>query len=294
MKIDGVFAGGGVRAFAFVGALEVMEKKGLEFEAVCGTSAGALFCSLLKAGYKSKEIEAIISEIRAEDFIEVPKLPLKWLRWVHLYFRLGLYKSNKLEAWISEKLEKKGLKTFGDLPEGTLKIIASDISRGRILVLPDDLPDYGMDPKKFSIAKAVKMSSSIPYFFQPSYLTDINGEKSVIVDGGVLSNFPLWLFLEKYKRNGKRPVIGFKLTPNIDEIPPYKITNALEMFHSLFETMRKAHDVRFIVEEHAKNIVFIPVDEVKATNFDISEKEKKALIQVGRERGEKFLKKWTY
>lgn len=43
MLIDGVFAGGGVKAFAFIGALQAMEEKNFTFSRIAGTSAGALW-----------------------------------------------------------------------------------------------------------------------------------------------------------------------------------------------------------------------------------------------------------
>lgn len=296
MKIDGVFAGGGIRAFAFIGALQVLEEKNYQFERLAGTSAGALFSSFIKAGYNSSEINELLSELDLKTFMDSRKtwLPLPIMKWFSLYFLLGLYKGDALEEWVYEKLAAKGLKTFGDLKGGTLKIVASDISKGRLVVLPDDLHHYGYNPKTFPIAKAIRMSTSIPYFYEPVKLLDKKKkEKSIIVDGGVLSNFPLWIFTDEKGAKNKRPIIGFRLTPNIDEIPPAVINNAITMFHSLFETMRNAHDVRYIEEEHVKNIVFIPTSDVKATDFDLSEEKKKALIQTGQERTEKFLRKWS-
>ena len=35
---------------------------------------------------------------------------------------------------------------------------------------------------------------SIPLFFEPVVHKDPDGEQHVIVDGGMLSNFPVWLF----------------------------------------------------------------------------------------------------
>ncbi|WP_096201216.1 patatin-like phospholipase family protein [Bacillus sp. FJAT-45350] len=296
MKVDGVFAGGGVRAFTFIGVLEEMESQGYTFERLAGTSAGAIIAALIKAGFTSKELRDVLEPLDLSTFMDKTNklLPFRFIQWIGVYYRLGLYKGDKLEEWLEEILRQKGIRTFEDLPKGSLKIIASDLTRGRILVLPDDLKEYGMIPEKFSVARAIRMSCSIPYFFQPVKLYNTMKDKSIIVDGGVLSNFPMWVFMEDEKMKLKRPVIGFRLTPELDEIPANKITNAFDMFHSLFETMRKAHDVRYISKHHAANIVFIPFDEVKATNFLLNDKEKEALIAIGREHTRAFLKKWRY
>ena len=68
-------------------------------------------------------------------------MPEKWLfrfhfaKWLFVYWKLGLYKGNELEKWIEEKLAAKGVRTFSDLPPQSLRIIASDLSNGRLVVL---------------------------------------------------------------------------------------------------------------------------------------------------------------
>ncbi|WP_339062432.1 hypothetical protein [Tepidibacillus marianensis] len=58
----------------------------------------------------------------------------------------------------------KGVRTFNDLKK-PVYIIASDITSGKLLKLPDDLVEFDIDPQSFEIAKAVRMSSSLPFFF---------------------------------------------------------------------------------------------------------------------------------
>ena len=77
-------------------------------------------------------------------------------------------------------------------------------------------------------------------------------EKSIIVDGGVLSNFPMWLF----DKGRERPVIGIKLSHKMEELPKNKINNAIQLFTALFETMKDAHDARYISRIHEKDIIF--------------------------------------
>lgn len=294
LDFDGVFAGGGIKAIAFIGALQAMEKKGATFKRLAGTSAGGIFSALIKAGYTSSEMMEEIEKVDFQQFLD-PKpsiIPFSFMKWLGLYKRLGLYKGNEFEDWLAEMLQKKGISTFGDIEPGSLRLIASDLTRGRLAVLPDDLPQYGMVPEKFSIARAVRMSSSLPYFFEPIRIYDGKGQPSIFVDGGVLSNFPIWLFMKKKAMRLDRPVIGFNLTPNLDKLPPNKINNAVDMFTSLFKTMRTAHDMRYISEEHAKNIVFIPIDKVSTIDFDLKKEDKEALVKLGRDQTDAFLKGW--
>lgn len=294
MKIDAVFSGGGVKAFAFVGALQSMEKKNLQIERVAGTSAGAIIAAFVAAGYELAEIEKIVGEIQLKNFLDPPKfstiIPLS--RWLFLYFQMGLYRGNKLENWIHEKLVQKGIYSFSDLPEGRLKVVVSDLSLGKLIVLPDDLKRvYDINPKFFPVSKAIRMSAGFPYFFMPKKLPGKMKEKSLIVDGGLLSNFPLWIFGPD---EGKqlRPVLGIKLSESIENVKPRKIKNAIDMFFALFSTMKQAHDARFISKSEEKNIIFIPVKNIPATDFQIQPELVSELIEVGRIQTANFLKTW--
>jgi len=295
VKIDGVFSGGGVKAIAFIGALEVVEKKGYQFERVAGTSAGAIMASFIAAGYNSDEIQELFEELQLNKLLDPPKL-VDWLpftKWLSLYFRMGIYKGKKLEDWIEQKLNQKGVRTFSDLPKDSLKVIVSDLTLGRLVVLPDDLKRlYGLKPREFSVARAVRMSAGLPYFFIPEKIQgEKERQKSIIVDGGLLSNFPIWVFTSDLERR-KRPILGMKLSDSADHIPPRVIKNAIDMFQALFITMKQAHDARYVSKSDAVDIIFIPVEKVGTTDFDMTEKDREGLIKLGREHAEGFLKKW--
>ncbi|KYD35039.1 hypothetical protein B4114_1965 [Geobacillus stearothermophilus] len=150
----------------------------------------------------------------------------------------------------------------------------------------------GIDPGSFSIAKAVRMSTSIPYFFEPVRLHGRDGT-SLIVDGGVLSNFPLFLFDEE-KETKKRPVLGVQLSAKPGQRPKRRIANALDLYEALFEAMKEAHDARYISRRHEKNIIFLPVENVLATDFSIDLEARRRLIDYGRERARQFLRRWAF
>jgi len=290
--IDGVFSGGGIKGFALVGAYQVLEEKGYKFKRLAGTSAGAVLACFIAAGYTGKEIEVMLDEQNFQELLDPRRMiiPFPFMKWARLYWRLGLYEGKTLENWFLEKLAAKNVYTFGDLPEGSLKLIASDLTNGKMMVLPDDLGKYGLVPENFPIARALRMSCGIPYFFEPVRL-NIGGGDNIVVDGGVLSNFPMWLF-ENNNGAKERPVLGLKLSREQDKIPPYKITNALNLFEALFSTMKDAHDKQYISRKHEKNIVFIPVDNYSATQFDLDDEKKVKLVKIGRNCTERFLKSW--
>ncbi|MBO0589298.1 patatin-like phospholipase family protein [Sporosarcina sp. E16_8] len=292
MLIDGVFSGGGLKGFALVGAYQVLEEKGYRFHRIAGTSAGAILASFIAAGYSAKEIEVMLDEQDFQVLLDPRKtiIPLPLMKWFLLYWRLGLYQGKALENWFLEKLAAKGVYTFSDLPPGKLKLVASDLTNGKMIVLPDDLEGYGISAETFPVARALRMSCGIPFFFEPVRL-NVGKAETIVVDGGVLSNFPMWIFNDESGKT-ERPVLGLRLSRSQEDMPGHKIDNALDLFEALFSTMKNSHDERYISRKHEKNIIFIPVDDYSATQFDMDQETKEELMEAGRNSTVRFLKTW--
>jgi len=290
LEINGVFSGGGMKGYALIGAIQAAEEHGFHFKKVAGTSAGSIVAAFLTAGFTSEEIYKIMIDAPRKSFLDSSFRVLPFINWLMLYWNMGLYKGNALEKWLGEKLARKGVRNFGDIEPGSLKVIVSNVSNNQLVVIPDDLPKYQIDPRKFSIAKAVRMSASIPYIFRPVKL-----KKNLIVDGGLLSNFPVWLFESKdYTKKAKRPVIGIRLTPKEKTNERRDIHNSLELFSALFSTMLNAHDLRYISRKVEKNIMFIPVQEGISADFDLPKEECEKLVQLGKQTAIEFFKTWRH
>ncbi|MGB0088414.1 NTE family protein [Planifilum fulgidum] len=293
MWADAVFEGGGVKAVALVGALQVAEEKGFGWKQLAGASAGAIIASLLAAGYRAEELAELM--IR-EDFGQF--LSKTWVHRIpylgpasRLLVKKGLYSGRPLEQWIGKLLEKKGVRTFADLKDRKLRIIASDISRGALLVLPKDLEEYGYPAERLTVARAVRMSCSIPYFFDPVKIWYRPSKRvSYIVDGGLLSNFPVWLF----DRDRPRwPTFGFRLISET-EGQPREIHGPISLFRAMFLTMMEAHDNRHIKEQDRLRTIQVPVSGVGMTDFHISREKRQALYEAGRKAAEAFFDKWKF
>lgn len=301
MDVNAVFEGGGVKGIALAGAVVGAERSGVRFQGVAGTSSGSIVASLLAAGYSGEELQRIINQTPFKTFLK--RSPLYNVRFagpaVRLMWKKGLYSGEALEYWIRKLLLAKGVRTFADLPKGKLKIVASDISNGRIVVLPDDLPFYGADPAQFEVAKAIRMSASIPFFFDPVIIRQqvgireedgFAGRFAYIVDGVLLSNFPLWLFEEGQSgREEPVPTIGFQLVgKNANE--PHVIRGPFSMLQAIFETMLQAHDERYIEKEYRDRTVKIPTLGVRSTQFELREEVSARLFESGREKTEAFFR----
>lgn len=293
MNADAVFEGGGVKGIAFIGALQVMEEHGYSWQKLAGTSAGSIVAALLGAGYTSKELKPIFEELDYLHFIKrrgMGSLPVVGPIF-ELIVREGIFRADRIELFIDELLRRKGVRTFGDLPEGKLRIVASDVSAGKMLVLPDDLPRYDLSPKDFPIARAVRMSSSIPYFFQPVVLKS-GGRSHYIVDGALLSNYPVWLFDVPGKP--RWPTIGFRLHDEKGNPEASRIHGLFSFTRGLVATMLDAHDRLYVEKAHSVRTIFIHTLGVRTTQFHLPLETRQRLFQSGEESARRFLAHWNF
>ncbi len=296
MRVNAVFEGGGVKGIGLVGAVAAAENLGITFNRTAGTSVGALVAALLAAGFNATEMRDIVlstpyRKFTQEDFFY--RIPIAGPA-VRLLIKKGLYSGDYLEHWVAFQLARKGVITFGDLPEDALRVVASDISQGKMLLLPDDIAQYGTDPKRFSVAKAIRMSTSLPYFFDPVILSTKPKSTYYIVDGGILSNYPLWIFDKEMNDGPPRiPIVGFQLVGK-KHAEPKIIRGPVSMFDALFTTMLGAHDERYIEEHNRFRTVKIPSDMVHTTEFSITKEKALELYNSGYQAGEAFFRRWSY
>lgn len=308
MDMNAVFEGGGVRGITLAGAVRAAELSGFRFKRVAGTSSGSMIAALVAAGYTAEEMKEVILRTPFSSFLK--RAPIFQIRWIgpaaRLFLKKGLYSGEVLEQWMHSLLAAKGVRTFGDLEQGKLRIIASDITNGRLLVLPEDIKHYGVDPRKLRISKAVRMSTSIPYFFDPVILREplMKGRTKVkpfkkqftyVVDGGMLSNFPLWLFEHEHDPRTNRvvPTIGFQMVGKQDN-HPNQIRGVVTMLQAMVETMMNAHDQRYIEKHNSYRTIKIPILGVGWTDFNITPEKSLELYESGLKVGMEYFKKWDY
>ncbi|GED12965.1 hypothetical protein AM501_14195 [Aneurinibacillus migulanus] len=278
-RINAVFEGGGVKGIAFVGAITEFEQRGFSWHRVAGTSAGAIIASLVAAGYHAGELNELMKGFdymalqKKQGLARIPGIG----PWLNLWMKKGIYSADYLYNWMDIHLAAKNIHVFGDLPPDTLKVIASDITDGRLLVLPDDAERIGLCPRSLSVALAVRMSASLPFYFEP-VIVQREGMPVYIVDGGILSRFPLWLFEDDNELY--YPTIGFRLSASY-ETKPYQIHTLPEYMNAMLKTMMQAHDQRYVEKQHAARTVFIPTEGIPAAKFDITDTEREWLYESG-------------
>jgi len=320
-RADAVFEGGGVKGIAFAGAIAAAERDAdvKEWVNLAGTSAGSIVSALLVAGYDSAGLKKILADAKYPRFADCG-FGGKWVGGVYnaVFRRRGLAPGSYFKEWLSEQLAASPLArelgkselTFADvrrrdlpprseLPEITdaqyaratyrLHVITSDVTSGRMAILPDDLPRYEdehgtpLDKDTFPIVDAVRMSMSYPFLFAPVTLYQ-GGKPYYMVDGGLLSNFPIWMFDSP---SPKRPTWGFRLhggTSDHENLPYRNIPRplwAVPLLKAMFSAATEAWDRELLAHVVSARTVSIPTHDVKTTNFNLTAAEADGLYEWG-------------
>jgi NTE family protein len=316
---DLVLQGGGVKGIALAGAVEVLLRR-YEVRRVAGTSAGAVLAALLAAGYTGHEVREAMQSLPyakvPDPGIPIPVLgPLAGLATAD-----GLYRGDVIERWVADRLAEKDVHTFADLPllpdQGAdprlytddhafrLVVTATDITRGRGLRLPWDYrAEFGLDPKEQSVARAVRMSLSIPLFFVPRTLTNTrNGKASKIVDGGVMTNFPVELFDRQDGRRPRWPTLGVGVIPDLPGadnvlVPglPTRLPGPFGLLQATVTTAITGHDQTYLGQpRNAERLIRANTDSVGVVQFGIDEDDRDQLVRNGAEAATSFLRSWNW
>ncbi len=316
---DLVLAGGGVKGIGQVGALEVLEEHGYDrFQRVVGTSVGAIVGALVAAGMPATEIKDHLLGFdfsRLRDPGRLDRVPVVG-KPASMYFERGVYEGKAIRDWLHGLLEEKKVETFGKLKaqarkrlgrrlkadESPLVVLAADITRGTLVRLPTHYePFYGRNPDDQCVAEAVRASLSIPIFYEPVRL-----EGSLLVDGGVLSNYAIDLF-DADPVKARWPTFGMTLlgdseSPTLGRDLARSAIPALrflpgplpEFVGELIGTIVVGQD-RYRLEHTgvAKRTIRIDTDEIGIVDFDIDANGKHLLIGRGRQAAEAFLTDWS-
>jgi len=313
--IDGVFMGGGVRGIGYAGAIKALHEAEYDFKNVAGVSVGAIIASLVAAGYQGDELEQEMKNIDYKRFKGKGHFGLV----SNLFdFRrdYGIYNSDYFEKWLAELLARKNIFKFKDLEylekgkvKNRLTLAATDIFKRKLIVLPRDLADYGINPREFEVAKAVRMSMSIPLFYHPYKLVDSKDVEHWIVDGGLLCNYPMWIF-DDGSHKLKRPVFGFKFDSCTDHLKPkdmYDVKHEKkrkEKLHAYIlriadlvldsQNLQYSHIIKGDEERTINISVVVDKKVVSPIDFGLHDKTATALSNNGYAAAQEFLKKWDF
>jgi NTE family protein len=228
--------------------------------------------------------------------------------------RGGWYSADRFVTWMQNKLDngtwKGGQRTFSNMSleqfyretEIDLSLVASDTMAGRLLVLNH------LTAPKCPVVWAVRMSMSIPLVWEEviwdrnwGFYLEIDITDHAIVDGGLLSNFPLELFISDEPQvtrlmgpKGNDPVLGWLIDESLPvsaaagargllvdiDIKPKEL-RTVQRLSRLINTATTAHD-KMVIEEFNHLVVRMPAQGYGTTEFDMSDERRIALVEAGR------------
>jgi NTE family protein len=318
-RADLVLEGGGVKGIALAGAVSVLKENGYEFPRVAGTSAGAIVGALTAAGMSAERMYEVMKETDYNAFRDtafIDRIPVLG-KALSIMFQEGIYEGRFFERFLAEQLPDVA-ETFAGLrlpedPDSSLPpqqqyrlvVMASDVSLHRLVRLPWDFgPMYGLDPDEQSVVSAVRASMSIPFFFEPATISytrsSASGEptevSSTLVDGGMLSNFPVSIFDRTDGALPRWPTFGIKLSSRPDDVRmPKEADTPFKLSLAMISTMREFHDGMHVDRASVRDrTIFVPTFGIRATDFDLSPSDADRLYESGRIAAEEFLSAWDF
>ena len=180
-------SGGGVKGFAHIGALKVIEKAGIHVDMVSGSSMGAVIGALYAAGYSPEQIEKMVSgedwekimhdkvSHRKLDHFEKESDGQYSLRFQGGTSNRGLIKGQSvievLCRWFSPIHDQND---FSKFPR-SFACLATDLETGKPIRLT-----------KGFLPMALRASISYPFAFTP---VELDGY--LLADGGIARNLPV-------------------------------------------------------------------------------------------------------
>ena len=317
-KADLVLEGGGIKGLGLVGAVLRLMRSGYTFPRVAGTSAGAIVAALVAAEITADELADVMDRL---DYAAVPDRSPPGIpvvsEVISLLSERGAYEGDYVRDFVHDELKRLGVTTFGDLrrtdrgadrnlePYRRYKLVvtATDVTRGRLLRLPWDYGLLNLDPDKQLVADAVRASMSIPLYFEPVTLRDgMTGEPTTLVDGGVLSNFPIEIFDRTDSANPRWPTLGVKVVPQLPagnaQLFPGVALPTLPPVHLLEQVVATAmvgHDQTYLERPCVRRrAIQVDTGAIGIVEFDASPEKRAAIAANGDRAAERFLADWDW
>lgn len=195
-KVGLVLSGGGAKGVAHIGVLKALEEAGIVPDYITGTSMGSLIGGLYAIGYSADQLDSIVHHIDWDVLLtnQVPlneiaieeknyydrfiiELPLNGIR---VGLPKGMIEGQKLSELLSKLTRSAhGINDFSNFPI-PFACVAADIEAGKPVLL-----------NKGSLPRAMRASMAISSVFTPVII-----DGKLLVDGGLLRNFPVQEIIE--------------------------------------------------------------------------------------------------
>ena len=279
-----VLSGGGIRALAHIGALEVLEAKGLlkSVREYVGVSAGAFLGFVLALGYTLQEMRTLCALF---DFTMIQHLdPEAALNFLTTF---GLDDGQNLVKLLGSLLRLKGYPlelTFAEWrtrqPHAVgFRCFAADLQTTSIREFSFETTPH------VTLVDALRSTTSLPGYFTPVKDPETG---HFLVDGGVLHNFPL-SFL---KEDEIEESLGISFS--YEHIHVTEITDIPTFLQQIFACYYIPRTYR-IHEEHRERCIIIPCGHIAPYEFASTKEERERIMNYGSIAAKEFCERtWIY
>lgn len=192
--VTAVLSGGGVKAAAQLGALEVLAQHGWVPTRFVGTSMGAVVAACLAAGQSVAEVARQLTTMDKDRVAHIDRTAF-----VKGIFAQSFLKGPPLREALGETLPAG---RFADL-KLPLSVVAADLDSAELVV-------FGAGGEDAPLADAVAASCALPVFYPP---VELNGRR--LGDGGLRAV----LALEVAARFPADLVVAIDVGPGFDSLP---------------------------------------------------------------------------
>ncbi|PSR52869.1 patatin [Adhaeribacter arboris] len=316
-----VLEGGGIRGIAYGGALAELEQRAIlpQIIRVAGTSAGAIQAVLLAVGYSPKEISDITFKTPIQKFTDGRFIFFGGFH--RLRNRYGWYRGEKFKSWLERLIAAKTGNPH--LTFAQLHLLAginncrdfyatgTNLTKQRVEIFSHETSP------NMKISDAVRISMSIPLFFQAVFVDSAgniipNPKKGqsadILVDGGIIANYPLNLFDEpKYFTGTDLPVklpfynpetLGLRLDTDqqiaYDQtqsgLAPLPVLNFTEYVSAFYTMVIESLNRPQLQPEDWERTISVSTKGYGARIRRLSEKDKVILLTSGHEGVQQFFR----
>ena len=255
-----VCAGGGTKAFYYLGIIKSLEEHNLleEIENMCGTSCGSMIVIALALNYSYDELYNIFKDYDLKNVLNCDIFNI--FTNYSMYGNDILRKILKILIKYKTNKERLSMKELCEYSKKKIYIIATNIESGEEKIFNRE-NDGDMD-----IIDIVCASCALPMIFP---IVEIN--KNKYVDGCFMNNYPLDIFKDDLDNT-----IGIEIESFCNS---RKISSFYDYIINLLLIMCKQSGTHKHLKK-AKKYIFIENKEC-ASNFEITNEKKKEMINIG-------------
>lgn len=258
MDIDTVvFSGGGLRGFAYIGAIKALYKYDIysSCKNFAGSSVGALTAMLCALRYTPAEL---LDFVKYFDYEKIKDLEL-----INFVDKYGIETGEKIESFIERVVRYKAgadvsFKELEEITGVSLTVTGTSLKRGcTIYYSPRNTPEV-------KVSRAVRISISIPMIFQP-----VECKGDYLVDGAMLTDLPIHIF-------NKGSTLGIRLSEEGSAEP--ELSTLFNYIKALWKCLRKGMEHSYD-GYHVVTIRTSP--NFNTFNLDYSFSQRKELLHIG-------------